>query len=121
MRPLRPSSRAADERGAATVLAAGLVVVMVTVSLGGIWVGAAVLARHRAQSAADLAALAAAAKLPAGEVIACGQAAALAEAMRTRLRSCVVERLDVTVTVAADTGLRVGGQALAAGRAGPAV
>lgn len=92
---------------------------MVTVSLGGIWVGAAVLARHRAQSAADLAALAAAARLPAGVEVACRQAGALAEAMRARLRSCEAAQLDVTVTVAVDTGLRMGGQALAVARAGP--
>lgn len=108
-----------DERGAATVLAAFLVAVLVTVSIGGIWFGAAVLARHRAQSAADLAALAAAARIAAGSVVACGQAEALARAMRARLLSCDVTELDVTVTVAVDTGLRTAGPARAAARAGP--
>lgn len=119
-KPSPPSNRAGDERGAATVLAACLVAIVVTVSLAGTWIGAAVLARHRAQSAADLAALAAAARLTAGVDVACRQAEYLAEAMRARLRSCEAAQLDVTVTVAVDTGLRMGGQAMAVARAGPA-
>lgn len=94
--------------------------VLVTVSLGGVWLGAAVLARHRAQSAADLAALAAAGRMPSGAAVACRQADALATAVRANLRSCEVNQLDVTVTVAVDTGLRMGGEALAVARAGPA-
>ena len=93
--------------------------VLITVSLGGVWVGAAVLARHRAQAAADLAALAAAARLPAGPESACREAGALAAAMRATLRGCDIAHLDVVVTVAVDTGLRIGGEAWAAARAGP--
>ncbi len=61
----RRSSRR-DERGSATVVAAAMVVVLLSVTGGCACLGAAVVARHRAQAAADLAALAAAARLPAG-------------------------------------------------------
>ena len=56
------------------------------------------IARHRAQAAADLAALAAAARLPAGADVACGQASAIADAMRVGVADCVVDGLDVVVT-----------------------
>jgi len=95
------------------------VAALLAVTLGGVAVSSAVLARHRAQAAADLAALAAASKIPAGEQAACDQAKAVVAAMRAELRGCDVAGLDVTVTVAVDTGLRIGGPAAAAARAGP--
>jgi secretion/DNA translocation related TadE-like protein len=78
-----------------------------------------VVARHRAQAAADLAALAAAARVPAGAESACAQATAVARAMRADPAGCVVDDLDVVVTV--EVGLAVGrwGTARAAARAGP--
>lgn len=90
-----------------------------TVTVSGLAVGSVVLARHRAQSAADLAAVAAASRVAAGTQAACRQAQAVAAAMRVRLRGCEVVRLDVTVTVSADTGVPVAGPAVAAARAGP--
>ncbi|WP_264072414.1 pilus assembly protein TadG-related protein, partial [Mycobacterium palustre] len=45
-----------DDRGAATVLAAAMVVVLLSVTGAGAYLGSAVVARHRAQAAADLAA-----------------------------------------------------------------
>lgn len=101
------------------MLAAILVAVLLTVTLAGTWLGSAVLARHRAQAAADLAALGAAARLPTGPAAACLQARSLAEAMRATVQSCRVDGLDVIVTVAVGTGLRVSGPASAAARAGP--
>lgn len=96
--------------GALLVIAAGIAVF-----------GQAVLARHRVQSAADLAALAAAAGLPAGAHSACLRAEALAAAARTEVRSCTVAGLDVVVTV--DVPVRLGRwqltSARAAARAGP--
>lgn len=103
-----------------TVLAAVLIATLVTFTLGGAWLGAAVVARHRVQAAADLAALAAAARLPGGAAAACRQARVLAEAMRATLRGCDVERLDVTVTVSARVGGRIAAKATAMARAGPA-
>lgn len=93
---------------------------LLTVTAGGIAVAAVALARHRAQAAADLAALAAASRLPAGASSACGQARTVAAAMRVSLRGCEVIGLDVTVTVSASTGLRAGAEASAVARAGPA-
>jgi secretion/DNA translocation related TadE-like protein len=84
-------------------------------------VGTAVIARHRAQSAADLAALAAAGRLAAGQDTACGWAAAVAEPTGARVTACTVDALDVVVTVDVDATLgRWGvGSARAAARAGP--
>jgi secretion/DNA translocation related TadE-like protein len=82
-------------------------------------VGSAVLARHRAQAAADLAVLAAAARVPAGAQVACAAAQAITTAMQATLRACDVSDLDVTVAVTAGTGLRIGPQAQATARAGP--
>ncbi|WP_328514759.1 Rv3654c family TadE-like protein [Mycolicibacterium palauense] len=83
--------------------------------------GAVVVARHRAQAAADLAALAAAAGLPAGPGTACEGGAAIARAMRAVQVGCDVEDLDVVVTV--EVPLRgiwgVSGPARAGARAGP--
>lgn len=101
------------------MLAAFLVAVLVTATVGGAAVGSVVVARHRAQSAADLAALAAAARVPAGAHAACLQARSVVAAMRATLLDCALVRLDVTVSVAVHTGLRIGGEARATARAGP--
>jgi secretion/DNA translocation related TadE-like protein len=89
-----------------------MVAVMVTVTVGGFYLGAAVVARHRAQAAADLAALAAAARLPEGTRAACVQALHVANAMRVNVADCTVDELDVVITIQA-------GPARAAARAGP--
>ncbi len=84
--------------------------------------GAAVIARHRAQAAADLAALAGAVYLPGGDRSACAQVSVLARSMGTTAVACTVDGLDVVVTVEASIGLgrtRVG-PARAVARAGPA-
>ena len=94
---------------------------MLAITIGGVYVGSAVIARHRAQAAADLAAVAAAAHLADGLGAACAKASAVARAMRTAVAQCVVEDLDVLVTVDAPVPLgrlRVG-PARATARAGP--
>ena len=90
-----------------------------TITLGGIWLGAVEVARHRAQSVADLAALAAAGWLTLGPDVACRQADQLAAAMRAAVRVCAVEQLDVVVTVAVRMGGQISVEARAAARAGP--
>lgn len=99
-----------------------MIAVLVAVTAGIAYVGVAVVARHRAQSAADLAALAAAGRLAHGGEAACAQAAAVATAMRTNLARCGVEDLDVVVAVDVTVTLgRFGvGPARAVARAGPA-
>jgi len=94
-----------------------MVAVLLTVTGGSAYLGAAVIARHRAQTAADLAALAAAARVPAGAEAACAQAAAVARAMRIGVAGCTLEDLDVVVTIEAGVGRW--GAARAAARAGP--
>lgn len=96
-----------------------MVVVLLSVTGASGYLGAAVVARHRAQAAADLAALAAAASVPAGPERACAQADAVARAMRAHTAGCAVDDLDVVITV--EVGLAVGrwGAARAAARAGP--
>jgi secretion/DNA translocation related TadE-like protein len=110
-----------DERGSATVLAAAMLVVLVVVCLGGVAVGSAVIARHRAQAAADLGALAAAGRLALGADAACAWATSVAQRMGGSVASCVVEDLDVVVSVdvAAELGRWGVGTARAAARAGP--
>lgn len=53
----------ADDRGVATVWTASIVAVLVAVAVFVFWTGAAITTRHRAEAAADLAALAAASRV----------------------------------------------------------
>jgi secretion/DNA translocation related TadE-like protein len=98
-----------------------MMAVLLAVSTGGLYLGSAVIARHRAQAAADLASLAAAGRVAHGVDTACAQADLVARAMRTTVTQCVIEDLDVVVTVDASLALgRFGvGPARAAARAGP--
>ena len=98
-----------------------MIVIVVTIALVGVRVGSAVIARHRAQAAADLAALAAAARLPSGPAAACQAALDVTAAMGAELAGCAVEELDVVVGVVVDVGGWIGGQAHASARAGPVV
>jgi secretion/DNA translocation related TadE-like protein len=98
-----------------------MMAIVVAVFAGAVVVGTAVVARHRAQSAADLAALAAVGRLAAGQGTACGWAVSVAERVGASVTACAVEALDVVVTVEVDVALgRWGlGSARAAARAGP--
>lgn len=94
-----------------------MVVVLLSVTGAGAYLGSAVVARHRAQAAADLAALAAAGYLPSGAAAACSRASAVAHEMRVDDAACGVDGLDVVVTVRVVVAF--GGAARAAARAGP--
>ena len=85
------------------------------------YLGAAVVARHRAQAAADLAVLAAASVVAAGPAAACEQAGEVARRMHSAVTACRVEDLDVvlTVEVAVAVGHWNAGPARASARAGP--
>jgi secretion/DNA translocation related TadE-like protein len=95
-----------------------MVAVLLGVTGAGAYLGSAVVARHRAQAAADLAALAAASRLPAGPAAACARATAVAREMGTDGADCGVDGLDVVVTVR--VAVAFVGVAQAAARAGPA-
>lgn len=90
------------------------------VTLGGVWLGSAVIARHRAQAAADLAALAAARDVPAGLAVACRDAVVLSAAVGALVVSCALDGLDIVVEVQVDSAARFGGAARASARGGPA-
>jgi secretion/DNA translocation related TadE-like protein len=111
-----------SERGSATLVAVAMMAVLLAIALGGSLVASAVIARHRAQAAADLAALAAARWIGSGPQAACVWAASVAMANRSRLVACTPDGLDVVVTVEVAVVLgRLGvGSARAAARAGPA-
>jgi secretion/DNA translocation related TadE-like protein len=104
------------------VVAVAMIAVVVAITTGVAYVGVAVIARHRAQTAADLAALAAAGRLTHGPEAACAQAAAVAAAMQTNVVRCEVDALDVVVVV--EVSVTLGrldvGPARAVARAGPA-
>ncbi|MGV9301526.1 Rv3654c family TadE-like protein, partial [Amycolatopsis sp. NPDC003676] len=84
-------------------------------------VGVVVVARHRAQAAADLGALGAASVLAEGAEAACAEAAEVGRRMGARVARCVVEQWDVVVVVEANATFGVFGVHViaAAARAGP--
>jgi secretion/DNA translocation related TadE-like protein len=97
-----------------------MVAALLSITGGGVYLGSAVVARHRAQAAADLAALAAAARLAAGPETACAQAQAVAREMRVSTAGCAVDDLDIVVTIEVPLAVGGWGPAQAAARAGPA-
>ncbi|MGU3651209.1 Rv3654c family TadE-like protein [Mycolicibacterium sp. A43C] len=113
-----PSS-SGEDGGSATLIATALMVVLLTVTVGVLVLGSVVGARHRAQSGADLAALAGAASVPSGPQSACAAAQAVAESNHVTVVECAVHGLDVAVSVTATTVLP-GRGARAEARAGPA-
>ncbi len=96
-----------------------MVAALLSVTGGGFVLGAAVIARHRAQAIADLTALAGAGRAPAGPASACAYATMLGSRMHAGEIGCTVDELDVVMTVAMPVpGWRLG-PARATARAGP--
>ena len=110
-----------NDCGAATVWAAGAIAVLMSMVIFGLHLGGAILVRHQAESAADLAALAGAGAVLAGEQYACGQARRVTDRMRVNLVSCRVYGWDVLIEVAVRPGGRLSdlGAATGQARAGP--
>ncbi|MCX2732869.1 flp pilus-assembly TadE/G-like family protein [Saccharopolyspora sp. NFXS83] len=118
----RTERRERRECGVATVVAAVLTIGLVVIAGFGLALGSAMLARHRAEGAADLAALGAAARAPRGPASACSAAGEVADAMRVRLLDCALDGPDARIVV--ETRVPVGLGALSAqvtarSRAGP--
>ena len=110
----------ATDRGVATVYACIGVVVLLLVTGLGAHLGAAGLARQRAETAADLAALAGAAKVLQGPDVVCAAVVRLAVANGGDVESCSVVGTDVLVMVGVRVGTGpFGGSASAKARAGP--
>lgn len=111
--------RVRDDSGAATILAVAMMgfLVIVTLAAGGV-VGV-VAAHRRAQSAADLSALAGASALQDGGD-ACRRAGSIAALNGATMRTCEVDDWTVAVVVAREIHLPGSSMELAArGRAGP--
>ncbi|SDK44523.1 Rv3654c family TadE-like protein [Streptomyces indicus] len=91
--------RGRDDRGSATVWVVGLIGVLCLILAGLLLAAQAVVARHRAGAAADLAALAAADHALRGQEAACASALRVARAQGTDVVRCAVrgEIADVTV------------------------
>lgn len=85
--------------GVATIWAVGGLALLLGVVLIGLQLGAAVVARHRAEAAADLAALAAAALAVEGPAAACRRAGVIASAMGGTVAGCAVIGWDALVEV----------------------
>ncbi len=121
MRGTLRHTQADHDRGSATVwvLAAGLLTVLVALASSA--AAAAVVARHRAEGAADLGALAGSARVFEGEGVACRVAAEIVAANGGSLVACRLDGLDLIVTAEVDTvgAAELGGTARAAARAGP--
>ncbi|ROR89344.1 Rv3654c family TadE-like protein [Nocardioides aurantiacus] len=115
----RPAS-GRDERGLAVVVSTALLGVLVTVTLAAVGVTSVVLGHRAAQSAADLASLAAAGAVQDGGD-ACGAARRVAVRNHARVVRCQVEGFVVTVETEARTGRLPGGalELRARARAGP--
>jgi secretion/DNA translocation related TadE-like protein len=112
---------AGKERGSATVLAAGVTAAILVSAVAFTAVGQASAARHRAQGAADAAALAGAARVLFGEGEACAAAQAMVERSEAEFQGCEVSGLEVTVHVnETPKGIPAAfGPARAVSRAGP--
>lgn len=112
-----------DDRGSATVWVLALCGVLVSLGAAAVLVGAAVVGRHRAEAAADLAALAAADRAVSGTADPCAAAASVASANGAVLESCIAEPgavVDVRVTVEVLLGPLGRRPVSARARAGPA-
>lgn len=109
------------DQGVATVFAAILIFVLVATLWLVLQVGTVVLVRHRAEGAADLAALAAAAHAPYGQRAACDRARVVVDEMRGELTGCRLLDWDARVRVHAEPAVFAGylPPVTARARAGP--
>ena len=118
----RGAIRSYRERGSATVAVVGVVGVLSAMVVGALMVISAVVASHRAQLAADLAALDAAAVLVRGEPAeaACATAGALASTNGAGLATCRTDSdLSVEIEVRVPATIPHVGVASGRSRAGP--
>lgn len=105
------------DRGIATVWAAGVIAAVLAVMAVGVNLGAAASSRHRAEAAADLAALAAASHAGDTEPAACAYAARVVDGMAARLVSCRLAGWEAAVEVEVAPPLSLGRWGVARGRA----
>lgn len=111
----------AADRGSGSVWVLTACIALAAVAVGAVAVGSAVVARHRAAAAADLAALAAAQRQLAAAGAPCAAATEIATAMDAEVVRCELtgDVVDVVVTVDLRIGSWSAGRAEAQARAGP--
>jgi secretion/DNA translocation related TadE-like protein len=109
------------DRGAASIFVLALGLVLVAAGVTGAAVGAARVGRHQARTAADLGALAGAARAVEGTAVACRRAGQLVHANKAHLTACRVDGLEIVVEVRVTVTPLPGlvRYASAAARAGP--
>ena len=88
-----------DDGGSATIWSLSIIVMLTAAMMLALALAAAVIQRHRATSAADLAALAGAGQVLAGPAAACGRAAEIARRHAAALERCDVGATSVAVEV----------------------
>ncbi len=93
-----------NDRGVATVYACLASVVLLMLTGLAVHLGAAVVVRQRAESGADLAALAGAAKALSGQDIACAAATRVAAANGCDVNSCSLAGTEIAIVVTAGAG-----------------
>jgi len=109
-----------DDRGMATVLACFCAMALIALMLVAVQLGAATVARERAEAAADLGALAGAASVLGGAQAACNAVARVVSANGGTLGSCVLQGADIQVVATVDVGIGpLSRRAEARARAGP--
>lgn len=108
------------ERGAATVLVVGVIGVLLVTTASALLLSGVVVASQRARLAADLGALAGAARLQAAVApeAACAEARRVVRANHALLQGCTVAGMDLEVVVAV-TPRTWPADAVARARAGP--
>lgn len=110
-------SRISDDAGVATVWSATAIAAVMAVMLFGAQLGMAAAARHRAEAAADLAALAAAAHAVSGPTVACVHGRRVSDGMSATLASCRLAGWDAVVEVRVRSPVPLIGPGTAVGRA----
>ncbi len=117
-----PGALRTSERGLGTILVLAVVTLLLAVLGGVLALGQTLIARHRAASAADLAALAAADRALEGNAAACAAAAAIAAEHAAVITTCRLDGdiVDVMAAFPLPAALRALGPARARARAGPA-
>jgi secretion/DNA translocation related TadE-like protein len=105
------------DRGTATVLSAVVSLALLAMLWFVLQLGAVTITRHRAEGAADLAALAAAAYAPHGQQLACERAKEVANGMHVEITDCRMDGWDARVVVRADLPAFVPGGHNASARA----
>ena len=115
-RPPRNLRDQRDERGAATLLVTSMLGVLLLATVGVAGAGRLLLAHHRVQASADLAAVAGADALAQGSE-ACDAAESIARANGAELEQCLVDGPDVTVSTTVAVHLPTGYVAVLTGRA----